>query len=917
MHLFPIDWQAGDIESASNDSTGSYEIQCYGKTANEQHVLVRIAFFPYFFVRSSSPQSHKVLLQESIQKFGALKNRSMCVDRVPFWGFCNATKQQYVQLAFPTHAMFKKAKYGVKHLCPGTRVLTYEANLDPLLRFFHVRNISPASWICVEEYETITNREERLSVCDLEIRASFTNILPLLEYGEIRAPLIIASWDIECVSKSGMFPDASKPDDAIITIGTAFQKYGDAEPYCRNVITLNTCDSIPGVDVVACAKEHDVLNEWFRLLRQHKTDVMVGYNTFGFDYKYIYNRSLVLIDVDGESLVDMSMLGHSGKGGGVFEQKQLSSSAYGENTYVMLSSPGILRIDLLQIFRKDLKLESYSLKNVCKEYLEEGETKIDLKASEIFQKYLMSSSDRAEIAKYCIRDVELPLKLLKRLSTLENLLQMANAVCVPIDQLQTRGQQIRVYSQLLRKCRELGFVVKDMERDYEVHSEQQKYVGATVLDARKGSYFEVVSALDFASLYPSIMRAHCMCPSTLVMDHQRYGSLDGVEYYEIEQHRFAQNTKNVVPLLLQELAEFRLQAKRDMADAKKRGDDFQVALCNAKQLAYKISMNSIYGFFGASKGLLPLIQLASSVTATGRKMIEHSKEMAEKLFPGTKVIYGDTDSIFCIFKLPDDSSRYDMYAHFEVAQKVAREITRTFKRPIELEFEKCYYPLLLFSKKRYAGLMYTSPDLPDKIDVKGIQLVRRDNAPIVRDVSSQVLAKLMHEKSVQGAIDSAVTCILKVLKNELPIENFVISKALRTGYKHPDALPHVVVAKKRQARGNPASVGERVPYVFVIDHAEGMKCLQAERAEDPLYVVEHALRIDTLFYLENQLLTPITTLLDILDEVNGTARSMLLEHAEIAKLLAMLRKEKENAKRLRTNAMNKQLEITRFLFRQD
>lgn len=137
-----------------------------------------------------------------------------------------------------------------------------------------------------------------------------------------------------------------------------------------------------------------------------------------------------------------------------------------------------------------------------------------------------------------------------------------------------------------------------------------------------------------------------MCYSTLVLDDPKYGAMPGVEYYEIETKmgtfKYAQSPQGVVPALLEDLAAFRKQAKRDMAAAKARGDDWAASLFNAKQLAYKITMNSAYGFLGASKGMLPIVPIAASVTATGRAMIQKTKELAESMVPGSRVIYGDS-----------------------------------------------------------------------------------------------------------------------------------------------------------------------------------------------------------------------------------------------------------------------------------
>ena len=158
-------------------------------------------------------------------------------------------------------------------------------------------------------------------------------------------------------------------------------------------------------------------------------------------------------------------------------------------------------------------------------------------------------------------------------------------------------------------------------------------------------HFTPETKLLDAAVYPSIIQARNICYSTIVLD-QAYGNIDGVEYYEIETglgtYKFAQNPSGILPQLLKELAEFRKQAKRNMARAKERGDVFMESVYNGSQLAYKVSMNSVYGFAGASKGFLPCVPIAASVTATGRAMIQQTKQLVESLIPGSRVVYGDS-----------------------------------------------------------------------------------------------------------------------------------------------------------------------------------------------------------------------------------------------------------------------------------
>ena len=135
------------------------------------------------------------------------------------------------------------------------------------------------------------------------------------------------------------------------------------------------------------------------------------------------------------------------------------------------------------------------------------------------------------------------------------------------------------------------------------------------------------------------MMAHNLCYSTLVMDTHKYGNIPGIEYEQFGDHRFAQNVPSVLPAILNDLKAFRKQAKKDMANATSSA---MKEVYNGKQLAYKISMNSMYGFTGASKGILPCMAIASTTTRKGRSMIEETKNYVEANFPGAKVRYGGT-----------------------------------------------------------------------------------------------------------------------------------------------------------------------------------------------------------------------------------------------------------------------------------
>lgn len=267
-----------------------------------------------------------------------------------------------------------------------------------------------------------------------------------------------------------------------------------------------------------------------------------------------------------------------------------------------------------------------------------------------------------------------------------------------------------------------------------VENTGDKYEGAIVIDPERGYYDKPIATLDFASLYPSIMMAHNLCYTTLVPEHEakKYPpeiiqKTPNGDWFIRREHK-----KGILPIILEELIGARKQAKKELKAAT---DPFVRGVLDGRQLALKISANSVYGFTGAQVGQLPCLPISSSVTAFGRTMIEATKEAVETRYTkengyehDAKVIYGDTDSVMVLFGTEDRKTA------MELGTEAAEFVSKLFVDPIKLEFEKIYHPYLLMNKKRYAGMYWTNPDKPDKMDCKGIETVRRDNCGLVQNI---------------------------------------------------------------------------------------------------------------------------------------------------------------------------------------
>jgi len=867
----------------SRDTDDEHMISIFGKTEEGKSVCLTTAFTPYFFIKlppnidtAKIQRIYNILdeqCKDSLVGYSVTKSKDV-------WGFQNNEEFPFMKINFKnlqarrlTDSFLRRPLDRTPELFNifGVRnVKVYESNLDPVLRLMHRTGIQSTGWLetgdkCIRSH---------LANVDMDLFCNDWTTLKPVARDDV-APFVVASVDIECNSSTGKFPDANIPRDACFQIAISLCKFGSDEPYDKTCLCYKQTDpNLEGSNILSFSTEKEMLEAFHKYLHKKDVDVITGWNIFGFDMEYIYKRAQIngchysffnlgkLKDTESELVI-----------------KKLSSSALGDNLLKLLPMSGRFIFDMFHEIKKGYKLDSYKLDNVSKLYL--GDQKIDMAPKEMFARYREEDPVKLrEVAEYCIKDTLLPHKLMKKLCTLLNLVEMAKATWVPANFLVERGQQIKVFSQLTKKARELGFMVPTIR--YGAIPEEP-YEGATVLDAQKGAYYTPITALDFEALYPSIMMAHNLCYSSYVMDEKKYGNVPGITYETFHvadrTYKFAQDVPSLLPAILLELKQFRKQAKRDMANA----TGFMKEVYNGKQLAYKISMNSVYGFTGAGKGILPCVPIASTTTCKGRSMIEETKNYVEANFPGAKVRYGDTDSVMVEFDVGDRKGEDAIAYSWEVGERAAEECSALFKKPNNLELEKVYWPYFLYSKKRYAAKLWTKGKDDkmhmDYIDIKGLQVVRRDNTPHVREVCKELLDVVLTSSDPGPPKELAKERAIELLSGDVPNEKLILSQGLSDTYKvggknvsvtSSESVninqSHVqVVTKMRQRKpGSEPQSGDRVPYLLT--KTENPKAKAYEKAEDPKYVEEHGVHVDYHYYFVNKFLNPVCDLLDPLYE---------------------------------------------------
>ena len=854
----------------TQDTEDEHLISIFGKTNEGKSVCVTTSFTPYFFVKlpkkTSTLDVHNLYTKidkvcpECLISYDIVQSKDV-------WGFQNNEKFIFMKLNFKNLAARRMVNGRLKRALPdeSMKYKVYESNLDPVLRLMHRTNIQSTGWMdtgnaCVRSH---------LAHVNIDLFCNDWKTLKPVDIPET-APFVVASVDIECNSSTGKFPDADVKDDACFQIAVSLIQYGSDVPYDKTCFCYKKTDSnLDGCTIKSYDTEREMLMAFKEYLMEKDIDIITGWNIFGFDLEYIMKRA-VMTKCD-QTFYEMSKLkNHSCE----LVYKKLSSSALGDNALKILPMPGRFIFDLFHEVKKGYKLDSYKLDNVSKLYL--GDNKIDMPPKEMFARFVEEDPIKLrEVAEYCVKDTLLPHRLLSKLSILVNLLEMAKATWVPLCYLVERGQQIKVFSLLTKKAREMGFMIPTISwGQYSADG----YEGATVLDAQKGAYYTPITALDFEGLYPSIMMAHNLCYSSMVMD-SKYENIPGITYETFGFYKFAQDVPSLLPSILLELKQFRKQAKKDMAQSTGALKE----MYNGKQLAYKVSMNSVYGFTGASKGMLPCVQIASTVTLKGRSMIDETKAYVEKNFPGAKVRYGDTDSVMIEFDVGNRTGKEAIEYSWEIGERAAAECTKLFKAPNNLELEKVYCPYFLYSKKRYAAKLWTKGKdgnmNMDYIDVKGLQLVRRDNTPHMREVCKELLDVVLESSDTGPPKELALQRAIELIEGDVPNEKLILSQGLSDSYKakgftvsinSPDITDinqaHVQVVRKMRERqpGSEPQSGDRVPYIL-IDTGDP-KAKAFEKSEDPKYAKDNNLKVDYNYYFINKFLNPVCDLIEPLFE---------------------------------------------------
>lgn len=471
-----IEWYSSDVDSGSDDSDSDdatidtrYSMRVFGVTREGQSVTVDLeGFTPFYYIKVSDTftklssfvdfvQNHYILKQYS--KDIVVANKCKIVKSKDIYGFTNDKVFTFVKLVFTSHKAMLRSRYIFKNpvsiygVTRGEQKFSlYESNFEPSIRYAHIQGLHMAGWARLSKYKCATGK----ATTQLHLTAKHSDLVPLVE-DLSSCNFLQASWDIEVYSHDGSFPSPHVKENVIFQIAVTYKNVLDPDFLVKQLLTLKKCSAIVDSSVLVeeFATETALIKRFVDSIRLMDPDIMYTYNGDSFDCMYIYERSKML-GLENYLLTGLSRLRSEPTR---VVKEVFSSSAYGDSEMFRMYIPGRLNYDLMIHYKRGMKkYASYKLDSIAESIL--GEKKNPVSVKQIFSFYREGSPDRIrEIGLYCIQDTVLLQKLVDKQRILTSITQLANVTYVPISYLLTRGQTVKVLSQIYRKARQMGYLV--------------------------------------------------------------------------------------------------------------------------------------------------------------------------------------------------------------------------------------------------------------------------------------------------------------------------------------------------------------------------------------------------------------------------------------------------------------------------
>ena len=354
-----------------------------------------------------------------------------------------------------------------------------------------------------------------------------------------------------------------------------------------------------------------------------------------------------------------------------------------------------------------------------------------------------------KLALYCYNDALLAYKLSEFGNgiVMRLLVIIARLANMPVDAVSRTGVSSWLRSMLHNEHRRRGIIIPNTNElaarttgvDKRVATKGKKYRGAMVLQPRVGMHFGV-SVMDFASLYPSIIKVKNLSYETVRCRHEvcRKNTVPDTE------HWVCRKQNGLIATLIGSLRDLRVNYYKRLANSR-TVTERQREEYNIMAQALKVILNASYGVIGSDFFSMYFLPLADSTTAYGRHILTSVVEKCAKR--DLQVLYGDTDSLFLL-----KPSRNDV-------DEIISESKNEYG--VDLEMEKEYrYIILSDRKKNYFGVTHSGD-----VDIKGLTGKKSHTPQHIKNLFTEIINQLSAVEDESGFIDARNEIRKKIKKS--------------------------------------------------------------------------------------------------------------------------------------------------------
>lgn len=522
-----------------------------------------------------------------------------------------------------------------------------------------------------------------------------------------------------------------------------------------------------------------------------------------------------------------------------------------------------------------IKSRSYDLGTLCQQVLKlQGSERVDINHDQLVHMF-QSSEEILKLISVTMLDTSYVLRLMCELNVLPLALQITNICGNLMSRTLQGGRSKRNEYLLLHAFHEKNYIVPDRQvkdlSKFDAGQEAGKtkkkaaYSGGLVLEPIKGFYDKFILLMDFNSLYPSIIQEYNICYTTIDTPANENEEVT-LPDPSVEQ--------GVLPFQIRRLVESRKEVKKLMASPDLEAD--QKMQYNIRQLALKLTANSMYGCLGFDKSRFYAPHLAALVTQKGRDILMNTKALVQKL--NLEVIYGDTDSIMV------NTNCKDYEQVFKIGHDIKQVVNKIYKH-VELDIDGVFKYLLLLKKKKYAAVTASKSKAGELVfqqEHKGLDIVRRDWSQISVMAGRVILDELLSDRQMDEKIENVHA---KLEKFRVSIESgttamhlLAITKQLTKQpkeYPNAKSLPHVQVALRMNATMNKRfKRGDMVDYVICLDGTDNQAMQRAYHIDE--IKANDKLKVDTDYYLAQQVHPVVTRLIEPIEGTDSARIAMCL-----------------------------------------